>query len=91
MIQGNEIIMLLLGIGVLIFILGNRPKLKRLPSSSILIAGFIVLFVGWVMTVLEGFYWKELLNLFEHICYAISSVLIAAWSWKVFERRKGER
>jgi hypothetical protein len=91
MIQENEIIMLLLGIGVLIFILGNRLKLKRLPSSSILITGFCALFVGWVMTVLESHLWKDLLNLFEHICYAASSVLVATWSWKVFVRRKEER
>ena len=77
MIQENEIIMLLLGIGVLIFILGNRLKLKRLPSSSILITGFCVLFVGWVMTVLESYPWKDFLNLFEHICYAASSMLVA--------------
>ena len=91
MIQENEIIMLLLGIGVLIFILGNRLKLKRLPSSSIFITGFCVLLLGWIMTVLESYFWKELLNFFEHICYAASSVLVATWSWKVFGRREEER
>jgi hypothetical protein len=91
MIHENEIIMLLLGIGVLIFILGNRLKLKRLPSSRILITGFCVLLVGWVMTVVEAYFWKDLLNLFEHICYTASSVLIATWSWKVFGRKKEER
>jgi hypothetical protein len=91
MIQEDEIIMLLLGIGVLIFIRGNRLKLKRLPSSSIFIAGFCVLLLGWIMTVLESYFWKELLNYFEHICYAASSVLVTTWSWKVFGRRKEER
>ena len=91
MVQENEIVMLLLGIGVLIFILGNRFQLRRLPSSSILITGFCILLVGWTLTVLEGFFWTELLNFIEHFCYAASSVLLATWSWKVFGRSKEEK
>jgi hypothetical protein len=91
MIQENEIIMLLLGIGVLIFILGNRLQLQRLPVSKILIAGFHMLLAGWILTILEGFLWKDLLNFIEHTCYATSSILIAVWCWKVFESDKEEK
>ncbi len=38
MIQENEIITLLLGIGVMIFILANKQKVKRIPAAKILIA-----------------------------------------------------
>ena len=48
----NEIVMLSLGVAVLIFILGNRRRLKLLASSKILIIAFCVLLVGWVLTVL---------------------------------------
>jgi len=88
MIQQNEIVMLLLGIGVLVFIIGNRQQLKRLPFSSILITGFCILLAGWILTVLEGFFFKATLNLFEHLCYAASSILVATWSWKVFGAKK---
>jgi hypothetical protein len=84
MVQENEIVMLLLGIGVLIFTVNNRLQFKRLPAWKILTTAFYVLLGGWVLTVMEGFFWNELLNLFEHICYATSSVLLAAWCWKVF-------
>jgi len=86
----NEIVMLLLGVGVLIFILGSRPRLKDLPASNILITGFYLVLAGWVLTVIEGFFLPEdsfryeFLNYLEHICYAISSVFVAVWCWKVF-------
>ena len=88
MIQENEIILLLLGTGVLIFLLGNRQKLKHIPVWKILIAGFCVILAGWVLTVLEGFFWKELFNLLEHACYAGGSILMAVWCFKVFVNRK---
>ena len=83
-ISGNEIVMLLIGVGVLIFILGNRPRLKSLPASNILIAGFFMLLVSWFLTVLEGFFWESFLNYIEHACCAVGSVLVAVWCWKVF-------
>jgi len=88
MIQENEIVMLLLGVGVLVFILTSRLRLKQLPASNILITAFHVAFAGWVMTVLEGFFWEEFLNYLEHICYAVSSILLAGWCWKAFAAKK---
>lgn len=84
----NEIVMLLIGVCVLIFILGNRRRLKRLPASNILFAGFYVLLAGWIVTVLEGLFWEEILNYIEHAFYAVSSVFVAVWCWKVFGVRK---
>lgn len=91
MIQQNEIVMLIIGLGVLIFILGKRLQLKRFPSSNILVLGFYVLLAGWALTVIEGLFWGVLFNYLEHICYAIGSLLVAAWCWKVFGSRKEAR
>ncbi len=91
MMQENEVVTLLLGVGTLIFILGNRRQLKRLPASKILIAGFCALLAGWVLTILEGFFLQELLNFLEHTCYAGSSVLVAAWCWRVFGKEESWR
>jgi hypothetical protein len=84
MIHENEIVMLILGLGVLIFILGNRSEVKRFPSSGLLILGFYMLLAGWALTVLEGFFWETVLNYLEHACYSAGAVLVAAWSWKIF-------
>ena len=84
MIQGNEVIMLLIGIGVFIFIIENRQQLQRILFSQILILGFCLTLAGWIFTILEGFFFKDFLNLIEHACYAGSSVSVALWCFKVF-------
>ncbi len=88
MIEKSELILLLLSMGVLLFIIGNTTRFKKIPASNILIAGFLLFFVGWVFTVLEGFFWGTALNLMEHICYIGGSILVAVWSWKMFGRKE---
>ena len=88
MLQENEIVMLILGLGVLIFVLSNRSQLKRFQSSRGLMLGFYFLLAGWLSTVLEGFFGKVFFNYLEHMFYAIGSVSVALWCWEVFGRRK---
>jgi hypothetical protein len=87
MIQENELILLMLGIGVLFFIVGNHSQVKKFPEYKVLIAGFFAFLTGWLLTVLEGFFWEKLLNFMEHICYIGGSVLVAIWCWKIFGRK----
>ncbi len=91
MIQQNEIIMRLLGIGCMIFIWVNKQKVKRIPVSKTLMAGFYVLLAGYVLTILEGLFWEDLLNILEHICYAASSILMAVWCWKILPIKKDDQ
>lgn len=88
MIQQNELIIFLLGMGGMLFVLVNRPRVERLPASRVLVASFFILLGGWLMTILEDLFWEDFLNLMEHISYALSSVFIALWCWRVFQ--KGE-
>ena len=83
MIRENEVVMLLLGLGVLVFILANRSRLRRLPRWDILSLGFYVVLAGWLLTVAEGFLFGSFFNYLEHICYACSAVLLAVWSWRI--------
>lgn len=84
MIQQNEIIIFLLGLGVLIFILMNRQGISRIPAWKILLASFYVLLTGWLLTILEGIFWGDVLNFLEHTSYVLSSGLMAYWCWRVF-------
>ncbi len=94
MIQDNEVVMLLMAIGVLIFIIVNRRLIMRIQAARVLIAAFCVLLAAYVLTVLKGFFLEDLqplgdlLNLLEHLCYAASSVLIALWCMKVFKPKE---
>ena len=83
--------MLLLSIGCTIFILVNKQKVKRIPLAKLLLAGFCVLLAGYVLTIFEGIFWKDFLNVLEHICYAASSILMAVWCWKIFVVKKENR
>ena len=90
----NEIVMLLLGVGVLIFILKNRIGLKRLPYYEILMTAFSLLLVSWFATVVEGLIasllWNTFFNILEHAGLAASSVLTAMWCWKTFTGKRKE-
>lgn len=88
MIQENEVVMLLMAIGVLIFILFNRRQIMRIEAAGLLVTAFCILLIGYVFTVLEGVFLLTLLNFLEHACYAGSSVLIALWCMKVFKRKE---
>jgi uncharacterized membrane protein len=90
MIQENEVIMLLLGVGVLVFMLANWKRLRRLPASRAMSHAFHLLVLASILTVLEGFFWPGPLNFLEHACYAGSALLLAAWCWRVFARAGGE-
>ena len=84
MLQENEIIRLLLGLGVLVFVIASRSRLRRVPAWSVLSAAFAVLLIGWIITILEGFIWESALNYIEHLCYAGSAVFLLVWCWRVF-------
>ena len=86
MVYENEIIMFVLGLGVLIFILANYHRLKRIPSIQLLITGYCIFTAGWCLTILEGFFWKTVLNYLEHISYAAGAIIMAIWFRKVFRR-----
>ncbi len=90
MVQGNEIVMFVLGLGGMAFVWGNTSRIRRIRYWPILVSGFCVLFAAWTLTILEAFFWPEIFNFLEHICYALSSLLVALWCWKVALRGKME-
>ena len=87
MIQNNELILLILGLGVLIFFSVLRNRMQDIPKPGCFYSAFAVLTAGWLLTVLEGLFWTDLLNLLEHVCYALSSILLAVWCWTVLNGR----
>ena len=88
MFRENEAVMLLIGLGVLMFILTNYSRLKVLPASKVLVSAFLALLMGWILTITENFFLGDISNCLEHFCYAVSSILVAVWCWRVFGRRK---
>ncbi len=83
MIQSNELITLIVGLGALGFVLACKGGLDRLPRSGLLLNAFFLNVLAWFCTVVEGFFWGELLNLLEHAASTASAALLAYWCWQV--------
>lgn len=89
MLSPSEIVGLFFAFGVFLFIVMERPRLANHEDARLATMAFLVLCTGWVLTVLEGFLWREMLNLLEHLCYAAGTGLLALWCWRR-SRRGGE-
>ena len=83
MLQSHEIIGLLLFVGVLVFAVYQRNSLSELPARRLLLMSFGILLIGRVFTIAEGFFLGELFNALEHVCYAVSSLLLLWWCARV--------
>ena len=86
MIQENEAVTLLLSVGVAIFIAQNRSRLTSVPYCRLVISSFLALLAARVLTILEGYWYEEIFNFAEHICYSLSVVQLTAWMWLVMGR-----
>ncbi|MEW6076354.1 MAG: hypothetical protein AB1724_00935 [Thermodesulfobacteriota bacterium] len=91
MIHENEIIMLALGIAVFFFAMVNKTHLERTPGWKLLLFSYSIFLAGCVMTVFEDFFWPDVLNALEHLCYAVSTAALAVWCCKFSPGEKGER
>ncbi|MBD3245531.1 MAG: hypothetical protein GF333_00785 [Candidatus Omnitrophica bacterium] len=79
MIVESELIMVGISAVALVFILANRDSLRKIPHEKPFIGSFLVLFLGWLCTVAEGFFFPVYLNILEHICYTVSALLLLWW------------
>ncbi|MCF7891141.1 hypothetical protein K9M78_07990 [Candidatus Bipolaricaulota bacterium] len=84
MVEGYEIVALILGLIALTVILLNWRRLKFLPAQKLLIAGFSIFLSSWIFTNAEALLWRDALNLLEHISQAFGGILVAIWCWEVF-------
>jgi len=87
----HEIMVLLLASAVTVFVLRNRRQLSQLPVSPVIMGAFYVLLAGWILTVVEGFFWNQLLNVIEHLCYVASALLLFAWCCLATGKEEGRQ
>ena len=86
MIEQNELLTLLVGVSVLLFVISNWRGLRSLPYSLVCLLAYLFLVLGLAFTVLEGLFFGRSINFLEHVCYGLSSLLLACWVWRVFAR-----
>ena len=83
MVEEIEVITLVGGVVVLAFLAWDRAVLRRQPRSILLVGAYACFLGGWAMSVLESFVLPDLVNLAEHLLYAIGSVLLMQWAWRL--------
>lgn len=73
MVQESEIINFILGIvsiGVIVFVFRKKP----VPRLPLVYTGFFLVVAGYLLSLVEGFFWHDFFNLLEHLAYALSGV-----------------
>lgn len=83
MIQENELIMLVLGLGLYFVVAAYKTQFRLIPGWNILLFAYRILLAAWFFTVLEGFFLAGAFNLLEHFCYAGSAVMMVFWCRRV--------
>jgi hypothetical protein len=79
MIHENEILTVILGAGILHFIILKHAAMKENPSVGLLVPAFCILFSAWVLSILEAFFWAACLNFIEHFLYLLCALCLCAW------------
>ncbi|MCF6177138.1 MAG: hypothetical protein L3J71_15375 [Victivallaceae bacterium] len=90
MFNENEVAMLLLCFGGVIFIINKRREYKRIPHWRLIQTSFYMFFVAVVLTVAESFIFPTLLNILEHLSYMLSSFMLLLWCWMTFCSKEDE-
>jgi hypothetical protein len=77
MFEENEIINLILGLASFVIVFYETRK-KVIPDFKLFLAGFVFIVLARVFTVVEVLFLGHILNILEHLCYALSACLFAA-------------
>ena len=81
MFPENETVMVILGAGVLVFILRTRPRFRHLRSWHLLVLAYCLILVGWCATLVEHVTGSDFFNYLEHTAYVVGALIVALWCW----------
>ncbi len=78
-LQYNEVICLLILLWAVVFFVAKRDQLRSIPNMWVLFASLSILFLGYIFTILEGYYLADLFNQIEHFLHMASALLLIIW------------
>ena len=88
MFEEREVITWLLAVGVMAFALLQRESLRSVQHWRVLLASFALLFASLTLSVAEDVGWNTALNLLQHLCSALSAILLAIWCCLTFATQR---
>ncbi len=74
MLQASEVIDLVIAI-VLLPILVSSSRTPSIRRRGLLFVAYASIVAAYVFTIAEGFFWYDVMNLLEHLSYAVAGVL----------------
>jgi hypothetical protein len=83
MVNDNEVVMMVLGTAVIFFVLYKKPQIRQINGWKWLVSAYCFLLAGCLLTILEGFFLTDYLNLLEHFSYTVSAIFLALWCRKM--------
>lgn len=84
MFQEREVITLILGVVVFVFALRQRELLCQIQSWPLLFTSFALMLTSLACSVIEGVGWEPFFNFIQHLCSALSALVLAVWCWRTF-------
>ena len=83
MVSIPEIITWVIGVSVAVFGISQYRYLRRIPHHRYLVFSYFSMLLAWSFTILEGFFWEDVLNTLEHTFLLTSVVIITGWFYHV--------
>lgn len=90
MLHENELVMLLLSLGVAVFIIRKRHKFRLFTGWRLFFSAFLFFAAGSVFTVIETFIFNNFFNHMEHFCYFMSGLIILIWCFRAVTVKGGK-
>lgn len=84
--QECRVLHLVLASGVAVF--WNWKSLRVSCHLTILAVGLFTLWTGFVVTIVEGLVFPDLLNMAEYALYALGSAVVVFRCWKTFGKKR---
>lgn len=90
MLAENEVVSLLLSLGILLFIWANLWRIREIGGYRYLLSSFLAYVIALIFTLLEGIVWEPGFNFLEHLGYMVSAALLAIWIARPAWLKRGE-
>lgn len=88
MTQQNELINLIIEVGVLSFLLMHLKEVSGPYHFKLLVVAYLLSFGSGLCTVLEDTFWYDFFNPFEHICDFLRAVVLLIWIVKLVNQKE---
>ena len=91
MVEVDEVAALFLATMALAFLLLHRKQLQRVQGIALLTTAYILLYAGFIFTVLEDMCWYSQLNFLEQVCNNASIIVLVIWIWHITRKTDTSR